>query len=134
MADKNEAPASAVEPTATSAEAVMIALTTWPVDQPADSLARDLVARGLAACVNILPAQQSIYRWQGAVEQSEECQLLIKTTRARLPELERAVRAAHPYDVPEWLVIAVASGSAAYLAWLRASCARSDARAPDAGG
>ena len=96
----------------------VIVLTTWPADGDVDPLAQQLVDERLAACVNILPPMRSVYRWQGAVEQADERQLLIKTTAARLPALESRLRALHPYDVPEFLVLPIAQGSAAYLTWL----------------
>jgi periplasmic divalent cation tolerance protein len=77
----------------------------------------------LAACVHVMSAGESVYRWQGAIETAEERTVLIKTTRERLGALEARVRALHPYDVPEWLVLD-ATGSAAYLGWLAASVAR----------
>jgi periplasmic divalent cation tolerance protein len=122
MADKSPEPEFAGDSEESSDASVVLALTTWPADRAADALAHDLVSRRLAACVNILPAQRSIYRWNDAVDQADEHQLLIKTTLARLHDLEDAVRAAHPYDVPEWLVLPVSGGSEAYLGWVRASC------------
>jgi periplasmic divalent cation tolerance protein len=104
---------------------VVLALTTWPADRPADAFARALVDRRLAACVNVLPLQRSTYRWQGTVEAAEEHQVLMKTTRARIGALEHAVRDLHPYEVPEWLVIDVAGGSESYLRWVRESVGES---------
>ena len=72
----------------------------------------------LAACVNILPGMRSIYTWKGAIEQADERQILIKTTKERLPALESRVRELHPYDTPEFLAIPVVEGSPDYLAWL----------------
>ena len=97
---------------------VVIVLTTLPSEQDAEAFARVLVDERLAACVNILPAMRSIYRWQGVIERAAEQQLLIKTSEHRLNDLERRVRALHPYGVPEFLVVAVRSGSNDYLAWL----------------
>jgi periplasmic divalent cation tolerance protein len=99
-------------------EKFFIALTTLPVDHDAAALAQALVEEKLAACVNILPAMQSVYRWKGAVERAEERQLVIKTTGSRLSALEARIRALHPYDVPEFLVLPVHSGSDDYLSWL----------------
>ena len=81
-------------------------------------MARTLVERRLAACVNIIPNLRSIYRWQGAVEETDEVLLLIKTAENRLPALEAAIRELHTYDVPEFLVLSVKSGSQSYLSWL----------------
>lgn len=98
-----------------------ILLTTFPADRDAAALGRTLVAERLAACVNLLPAMSSIYRWQGEVETANEIQLVIKTTAGRVEALERRVTELHPYDVPEILVLPVIEASAAYAAWLRDS-------------
>jgi periplasmic divalent cation tolerance protein len=98
-----------------------IALTTFPADQDAATIARTLVTEKLAACVSILPSMHSTYAWKGVVESADERQLLIKTTGERLRELERRVRELHPYDVPEFLVIPIVEGSADYLSWLAES-------------
>jgi len=104
-----------------------LVLTTWPADPSVTPLARALVEARLAACVHVLAAGRSTYRWAGALEEAAEQQVLIKTTRARLTALEAQVRAAHPYALPEWLVVDV-SGSPEYLAWLAAG-----AGGPEAG-
>ncbi len=93
-------------------------LTTIPAEADGAAVARTLVEERLAACVNVLPAMASIYRWKGQVEQDREQQLVIKTTAARLPALEARVRELHTYELPEFLVIAADEGSAAYLAWV----------------
>ncbi|WP_396623897.1 divalent-cation tolerance protein CutA [Luteitalea sp.] len=102
---------------------VVIVLTTWPDDDRAGEVARRLVEHRLAACVTRLPRHRVTYRWQGAIEEAEEHQWVIKTTRGALPRLWDAVRAAHPYETPEWLVLDVAGGGEAYLQWVRASTA-----------
>lgn len=102
-------------------EQARIVLTTVSSRDEAMRLARTMVEERLAACVNILGDVQSIYRWQGAVEDSAEVLLLIKTGVEKLEALEAAVRRLHSYDVPEFLVLQVASGSKAYLGWLRES-------------
>lgn len=99
----------------------VLVLTTLGADADAAALARTLVDERLAACVNILPVMTSIYRWKGSVEQDREQQVVIKTTATQLAALEGRVRELHPYELPEWLVIPVAAGSAAYLAWLAES-------------
>jgi periplasmic divalent cation tolerance protein len=106
-----------------SPQRVTVVLTTWPADRDPVTLARPLVEEGLAACVNVLPMMESVYRWQGQVNQDPERQLLIKTTASRLGGLEARVRELHPYDVPELLVIEVSAGAAAYLDWVAASTA-----------
>jgi periplasmic divalent cation tolerance protein len=96
----------------------VIALTTWPVGHDVDAFATTLVSEGLAACVNVLPGMRSVYRWKGAVERAEEAQILLKTTAARIEDLERRIRELHPYDVPEFLVVPIVAGSEAYLNWV----------------
>jgi periplasmic divalent cation tolerance protein len=96
----------------------IIVLTTYPLDKDADILAATLVEERLAACVNILPPMRSVYRWKDAVERADERQIVIKTTKARLTALEARIRKLHPYDVPEFVVVPIDSGSADYLSWL----------------
>ena len=96
----------------------VIVLTTLPVEGDVEKLASQLVEERLAACVNILPAMRSVYRWKNAVERADERQLVIKTTRARVTALESRLRAIHPYDVPEFVVLPIDSGSSDYLSWL----------------
>lgn len=99
-------------------EQALIVLTNVPDAELAKSLAHTLVERRLAACVNIMPAVQSIYRWQGAVEHAGEITLMIKSTQARYAELEAAIVAAHPYDVPEVIALPITAGLPAYLNWI----------------
>ena len=101
--------------------AVVLVLTTLGGDADAAAFARSLVDERLAACVNILPAVTSVYRWRGTVEQDREQLLVVKTTTDRLAALEARVRQLHPYDLPEFLVIPASGGSAAYLAWVSES-------------
>ena len=99
----------------------MIVLTTLPAEGDADGFASQLVEERLAACVNILPPMRSVYRWKGSVERADERQVVIKTTAPRIAALEARVRALHPYDLPEFVVIPIVQGSAGYLAWLTES-------------
>jgi periplasmic divalent cation tolerance protein len=101
--------------------AVAVVLTTLGADADAAALARALVQERLAACVNILPAMTSVYRWNGAVAEDREQQLVIKTAPEKLAALEARLRQLHPYEVPEFLVLTTSGGSATYLAWLRDS-------------
>jgi periplasmic divalent cation tolerance protein len=101
-----------------ASEQFVIVLTTLPIESDAENFASQLVEEKLAACVNVLPAMRSVYRWKNAIERSDERQLLIKTASSRVPELEARLRTLHAYEVPEFLVIPVASGSATYLSWL----------------
>lgn len=109
-------------PGATDSDAVIV-LTTLAADADAAALARTLVAERLAACVNILPAMTSVYRWQGRVEEEREQQLVIKTGADRVTALAARLRELHPYEVPEFLVLRVSEGSDAYLRWIRDSVA-----------
>jgi periplasmic divalent cation tolerance protein len=99
----------------------VIVLSTFPADQDAAALARALVDERLAACVNVLPPMTSIYRWEGAVEQASEHQLVIKTTAGRVEALKARIAELHPYDVPEILVLSVIDGAASYLKWVHDS-------------
>jgi periplasmic divalent cation tolerance protein len=99
----------------------VIVLTTFPADGDAEAFASALVEEELAACVSVLPPMRSIYRWKGAIERADEKQLLIKTMSARVPALESRIKALHPYEVPEFLVLSITSGSPAYLTWLAGS-------------
>jgi len=101
---------------------VVLVLTTFPdeFDLPTlRALADDLVSEGHAACVSVMAPMESIYRWEGQVEVARERQVVIKTTADRVPALQAALTAAHPYDVPECLVVTVTGGGADYLAWVR---------------
>src|SRR5437868_3333539 len=94
---------------------IVVVLTTVADNERAESLARQLVDERLAACVNLHPAMQSFYRWKDQVERDAERQLVIKTTRDRLPALEARLRELHAYELPEFLVVPVEYGSTAYL-------------------
>ena len=86
-------------------------------------LASALVTEHLAACVNVLGEMESIYRWQGRVETGRERQVIIKTTTDRIPALKARLRELHTYDLPEFIVVPIAEGSAPYLQWIRESVA-----------
>lgn len=96
----------------------VIVLTTFPADANAEAWARRLVDERLAACVNILPPMQSIYRWEGAIDTATERQIIIKTTADRAEVLKARLLELHPYEVPEMLVLPVSSGGEAYLKWI----------------
>ena len=100
---------------------MVLVLTTMGADADAAGLARTLVEERLAACVNVLAPMTSIYRWKGSLETDRELQLLIKTSPDRVEALEARLRALHPSEVPEFLVIEVSGGSEAYLDWVGAS-------------
>jgi periplasmic divalent cation tolerance protein len=97
---------------------VVLVLSTVPDDESAEKLVRALVEERLAACVNMSSPIASIYRWQGRIERDVERQLTIKTTRANLPALQARLVELHSYELPEFIVIDVHSGSSDYLAWV----------------
>ena len=101
----------------------VIVLTTFPADGDISAFARTLVEERLAACVNVLPPMDSIYRWQGAVEQASERQIIMKTTAARAEDLKKRIVALHPYEVPEILILSVSDGARGYLNWITDSVA-----------
>ncbi len=99
---------------------VRLVFCTCPDLDSARALAAALVGQRLAACVNLLPAMQSVYRWHGQVEQASEVQLLIKTTAGRMDALGAWIRREHPYELPEIIAITPSDGLPAYLDWIRA--------------
>jgi periplasmic divalent cation tolerance protein len=105
---------------------VIIGLTTCPDEPSARQIAEILLEERLATCVNRIPAVQSSYVWDGHLQHGTETLLLIKTTAARAIELEARLKALHPYELPEWLVLSVAGGNEAYLAWVRQGVARKE--------
>lgn len=101
----------------------LVVMTTLPDSPSAVKLAEALVQAHAAACVHILPAGQSVYRWQGQIEMSSECTLLIKSTEAVYPLLERVILEHHPYELPEVVALPVVRGLEGYLAWVSAQTA-----------
>ena len=97
---------------------VLLILTNLPDQASAQAMAESLVADRLAACVNILAPCRSVYRWQGRIEDAPEIPLLIKTTAARYAALEAAIRAGHPYELPEIIAVPIAHGLPEYLNWV----------------
>ena len=98
-------------------DAIIVFMTASNGEEAA-RLAEMLVGAHLAACVQILPEIESVYRWQGKIERAPEVLILAKTTRSKFEELEREVRALHSYDTPEIVAVPVVAGSPAYLTWL----------------
>lgn len=96
----------------------IVALSTAPDESTAAQLARTLVAEKLAACVNIVAKVRSIYNYQGEMCDDAEALCVIKSDRSRVSELQARLVELHPYDVPEFIVLDVAGGHAAYLAWI----------------
>lgn len=94
-------------------------LTNCSSPKEARRIAKALVERRLAACVNTIAAPvESVYRWKGKIEKAKEYLLLIKTSRARFAAVERTIRESHSYDVPEIIAVPIVSGSRDYLSWL----------------
>lgn len=97
---------------------VLLVQTTAPDQELADSIAQQMIEQGLAACVKTLAPCRSTYRWQGVIEHSVEIPVIIITDDARYPALERWLKEAHPYDLPEILSLPCSGGLPAYLAWV----------------
>lgn len=96
----------------------LLVFTNLPDQDSAQRLAQTLIAEHAAACVNVLAACTSVYRWQDKVESASEVPLLIKTTRPAYARLQELIRAQHPYELPEIIAIPVSAGLPAYLAWV----------------
>jgi periplasmic divalent cation tolerance protein len=96
----------------------LVVLSTVGKAEDAERIGRALVERRLAACVNVLPAVTSIYRWKGKLEKDEELVLVIKTRAERFASLKQALVSLHPYEVPEVIALPIADGHQPYLAWL----------------
>ena len=99
---------------------MLLVFVTCPPDA-ADALASALVESGAAACVNLLPAVRSIYRWRSAIERSDESLLLIKTDTKHYAALQGSVREHHPYELPEIVAVNIAQGLPEYLKWVTES-------------
>jgi periplasmic divalent cation tolerance protein len=96
-----------------------IVLTTTGSPQEAEKIARALVERRLAACVNILPQIQSVYRWKDQIEQGTEWLLIIKTRMNAFDSVRDTIKELHSYDLPECIMLDVSNGSDAYLNWIK---------------
>ena len=103
--------------------ATLLVLTNLPDRQSAELLAAGMIEQRLAACVNIMAPCRSVYRWQGAVEQTDEIPLFIKTTDLRYAALEAFIRATHPYETPEIVALPLSHGLPDYLGWVAAETA-----------
>jgi len=101
----------------------MLVITNLPDRAAAEKLADALIEKRVAACVNILAPCRSVYRWKGAVQHDEEHPLLIKTSAERYAALEAAIRAGHPYELPEIVAVRIERGLPAYLDWVAAESA-----------
>ena len=96
----------------------LLVLTNLPDRAAAERLANALIGGRFAACVNVLAPCHSVYRWKDALQHDEEHPVLIKTTDERYPELEQAIRAHHPYELPEIVAVPIERGLPAYLDWI----------------
>ena len=100
---------------------VVLVFSTFPDVETARRIARELVTETFAACANVIPKIESIYRWEGKIEQGDETLVLFKTTAARFAAFEEKLKSLHPYDVPEIICTPIAGGWAPYLDWVRQS-------------
>ena len=101
----------------------IIVLSTCAGAEEAERIARQLLEKRLAACVNILAGARSLYRWQGAIEEAAECVLIVKSRQGLWEDLRAEIQRLHSYEVPEILLVAIDDGAAAYLDWLAAQLA-----------
>jgi periplasmic divalent cation tolerance protein len=102
----------------TAATGPVLVLSTVGKREDAEKIADALVGERLAACVNVVPGLLSVYRWKGAVEREDELLLLIKTRAERVEEMGARLRALHPYELPEMIVLPIAGGHGPYLDWI----------------
>jgi periplasmic divalent cation tolerance protein len=101
----------------------ILVLTTVPDEKTGQEIGRTLVEQRLAACVNVLAQCSSVYRWHGKIETATEVPVLIKTVASRYPRVEAAIRANHPYELPEIVSVPVVAGLGEYLGWVAAESA-----------
>jgi periplasmic divalent cation tolerance protein len=101
---------------------ILLALSTFPDADTARRISNQLVTEKFAACANILPAVESIYRWKGKIENAGEVIVFFKTTPDRQTAFQEKLRSLHPYDVPEIVFIPVAGGLPEYLSWVAENC------------
>ena len=99
----------------------LVVITTVGTEEQANDIARDLVCRRHAACVNIVPGLRSVYRWQGKVCRDSEFLLMVKTDEEEYAQVEQAIRELHSYELPEILSFKVCKGEKNFLEWIEAS-------------
>ena len=104
------------------AEKILVALSTFPDAEIARRISNDLVSQRFAACANVLPAVESIYRWKEKIESGNETLVLFKVSEKRQSAFQNKLRSLHPYDVPEIIFFAVVSGLPEYLHWVGENC------------
>jgi periplasmic divalent cation tolerance protein len=105
------------------ADNVLLALSTFPDTETAQRVSNELVSEKFAACANILPPVESIYRWKGKIEQGNETLVLFKLSEDRQSAFQEQLRSLHPYEVPEIIFVPISSGLPEYLRWVAESCA-----------
>lgn len=99
----------------------ILVLCTCPDQETATTIAENVVAQHLAACINIVPSVKSIYHWQGNVESAEESIMLIKTHRKKFSSLQNTITTMHPYELPEIISVDISDGLPKYLQWIASS-------------
>ena len=104
--------------------AVLLALSTFPDRETAQRISNQLVTEKFAACANILPAIESIYRWKDKIETGNEILVFFKLSEDRQSAFQEKLRSLHPYDVPEIIFVPVTTGLPEYLRWVAESCTR----------
>ena len=104
------------------AEKILLALTTFPDAEIARRISNQLITESFAACANILPTIESIYRWKNKIESGSEILVLFKLSEDRKSAFQDKLRSLHPYDIPEIIFVSVASGLPEYLRWVAKSC------------
>ena len=103
-------------------EKILLALSTFPDAEIAGRISNELVSERFAACANILPSVESIYRWKGKIESGNETLVFFKVSESRQSAFQEKLRSLHPYDVPEVIFVPVASGLPEYLRWVSENC------------
>src|SRR5436190_23724597 len=101
---------------------MLLALSTFPDAETARRISNELVSDRLAACANILPAVESIYRWKNKIESGNETFVFFKLSEERQSAFQEKLRSVHPYEVPEIIFVPVASGLPQYIAWVADNC------------
>jgi periplasmic divalent cation tolerance protein len=101
---------------------VLLALSTFPDQETARDISNELVTKKLAACANILPGVESIYRWKEQIESGNETLVLFKLSEDRQSEFQEKLRSLHPYEVPEIIFVPISSGLPEYLRWVTENC------------
>lgn len=104
------------------AEEVLLAFSTFPDAETARRIAHALISEKLAACANIIPTMNSIYRWKGKIETGDETIVFFKTTQDRYDAFQEKLRSLHPYEIPEIICVTIDKGLPDYLRWVVESC------------